>query len=101
MLGLGFRGGEQTSEASLRAPKPVLAGNGAEGGETESTGGGMGIPHRPVSTLYVSSGLRFKLRSNLRPLRDWLGAFYCRWLLTADRSSEGLLAPWPTRSPCF
>jgi len=30
--------------------------------------GGWESPHRPVSTLYVSSGLRFKLRFKPAPL---------------------------------
>ena len=104
-LGLGFRfrvGGRRRERSECRMRESRC-------GAKRSWLGGMCVPPHSVSALYASSELRFKLRSNLSPLRYWLGAFVKPvLLLTADvalhgtSSDEGLLlllfrgasAPW-------
>jgi len=62
-----------------------------QGVEAESTVGGWGIPPRSVSTLYVSSGLRLKLRLKPKLLALLAGSFVKPVLLTADFSHHGLV----------
>jgi len=59
--------------------------------------GGWGIPPRSVWTLYVSSGLRFKLRFKPELLALLAQSFVKPVLLTADFSHHGLV--WVRRGP--